>query len=93
MFADFAPAPGSTKRDPAVSQVPEDIHWSRVAIHFAYLLAQNLGLGHCAVNQSRRAPGRHAEKPFSQLFQTLVPVLPRLGEYALHQGAEPGSPQ
>ncbi len=52
MFADLAPAPGSTKRDPAVSQVPEDIHWSREAIHSRIFLAQNLGPGRCAVNQN-----------------------------------------
>ena len=47
----LAPAPGSTKTDPAVSQVPEDIHWSREAIHFPIFLAQNLGFSRCAVNQ------------------------------------------
>ena len=55
MFADFAPAPGLTKKDPAVSQVPEDIHWSRKAIHSRIFLAQNLGLSHCAVNQNAAA--------------------------------------
>jgi hypothetical protein len=57
MFADFAPAPGLTKKDPAVSQVPEDIHWSREAIHPAHFLAQNLGLSHCAVNQNAAGAG------------------------------------
>jgi hypothetical protein len=40
-----------------VSQVPEDIHWSREAIHSRTFLAQNLGLSHCAVNQSAEGAG------------------------------------
>ncbi len=48
----LCPRAGLNEKDPAVSQVPEDIHWSREAIHSRIFLAQNLGLSHCAVNQS-----------------------------------------
>lgn len=53
----LCPRAGLNEKDPAVSQVPEDIHWSREAIHSRIFLAQNLGLSHCAVNQNATGAG------------------------------------
>ena len=92
MFADFAPAPGLTKKDPAVSQVPEEIHWSREAIHSRIFLAQNLGLSICAVNQTLLGPAPHPEEPLGQLFQPLVSILQRFGQYPFNYGSELGLP-
>jgi hypothetical protein len=88
MFADFAPAPGLTKRDPAVSQVPEEIHWSRGLSIFPYFPRRIYG---SAAALSIRSWGscRYPEEALSQLFQPLVSVLPGFGQYALHYRAEP----
>ena len=50
--------------------------------------AQNLGLSHYAVKSEPRVPARHAEESLGQLFQPLVPVLPRLGQDPLHHRQE-----
>jgi hypothetical protein len=79
----LCPRAGLNEKDPAVSQVPEDIHWSRVAIRFPTLLAENLGLGRCAVNQSAvggSVPGGSA--------QPAVPIA-HYRPHALRPGSAP----
>jgi hypothetical protein len=75
-----------------VSQVPEEIHWSREAIPTRTFLAQNLGLGICAVNRSAPETAPYPEESLSQLFQPLVSVLASFGQYTLHYGTEPRLP-
>ena len=78
------PRRASTKRDLAVSQVPEDIHWSREAILFSNISRAESRARSLRCQSEPGALGRHSKEPLSQLFQPLIPVLARLGEYALH---------
>jgi hypothetical protein len=71
-----------------VSQVPEDIHWSRVAIHTIRLLAQNLGAGPCAVNRTPGGASCYSEETLGQLLESLVSVFLGLGQDPLHRGPQ-----